>query len=137
MTTFHRFEEIDAWQESRKLVRAIRSVCKRMEVKRDFPFIDQITRAARSVSANIAEGSDSLSIPDFINFLGHSKKSAAEVRSHLYDALDESYISKLEFDDLTDHARKIGNMLGKLISYLQGLDHKRKRISPPIKRANP
>lgn len=136
MTTFHNFEQIDAWQESRKLVRAIRSICKRSNVKKDFSFIDQITRAARSISANIAEGSESLSTPDFIIFLGYSKKSTAEVRSHLYDALDESYVDKTEFDELTNLAKKIGSMLGKLIYYLQGLDHKRKRIPPTIKPVN-
>lgn len=129
MATFHSFEDIDAWQEGRKLVRAIRAVCKRNSVKRDFPFIDQITRAARSITANIAEGFESMTNPTFITFLGYSKRSAGEVRSHLYDAIDEQYISQEEFDALADQAQKICRMLAKLIHYLQSLDQSQQRTA--------
>lgn len=127
MTTFHSFEEIDAWQESRKLVKAIRALCKNDVVRRDFSFVDQISRAARSVSANIAEGSESLTNPEFITFLGHAKRSAGEVRSHLYDALDEEYISAEVFQSLSNQTLAIGRMLAGLIHYLQSLDQKVKR----------
>ncbi len=130
MTTFRTFEEIDAWKESRVLVRAIRALCKREAVKRDFSFINQITRSARSISANIAEGGDSLNIAEFINFLGYAKRSAAEVRSHLYDALDEQYVSKEEFESLSNKAKHVTRMIAKLIQYLNSLDQTRKRIPP-------
>jgi len=128
MTTFRTFEEIQAWQESRKLVRSVRAICKQEMVRKDFTFIDQITRAARSVSANIAEGNDSLNVKDFVNFLGYAKRSAAEVRSHLYDAFDEKYISKQEFDALNLLADRIGKMIARLIQYLHSLHQKPKRI---------
>ncbi len=127
MAQFYDFEEIMAWQEARKLTRAIREICKRENVKRDFTFIDQITRAARSISANIAEGNDAMTVPAFIEFLGYSKRSCAEVRSHLYDALDEQYVSLEEFTQHTNHARKICRMIAKLIHHLQTLDPKLKR----------
>ena len=127
MSTFNTFEDLKVWHESRKLVRAVRTVCKRSNVRKDFAFVDQITRAARSVSANIAEGCDSLTYPDFIKFLGYAKASAAEVRSHLFDALDERYISKNEFDDLSQQTKIINRMISKLIHYLQTLDQKKKR----------
>lgn len=126
MATFNSFEEIEVWQESRKLTRIIRDICKREKVKKDFAFVDQITRAARSISANIAEGSEALTTPDFITFLGHSKKSAGEVRSHLYDGLDEKYISKEEFIELAAQTKKICKMIAGLIHYLQSLNQKQK-----------
>ena len=130
MGTFSTFEEIEAWQESRKQVAAIRKICRREAVRRDFAFIDQISRSARSVSANIAEGNDSLTVPEFIQFLGHSKRSNAEVRSHLYDALDEQYITSEEFKKRSVHNKRIGSMLASLIRYLQSLEQNRKRIVP-------
>lgn len=105
MGTFSSFEEIDVWQESR-------------------------SRAGRSVSANIAEGNDALTVPEFIQFLGHAKRSNAEVRSHYYDALDEAYITKDEFATFSMHNKRIGSMLASLIRYLQTLDHNRKRVVP-------
>lgn len=119
MTSFQKFEEMKVWQESRNLIRAIRAICKNTFVAKDFSFCDQITRSARSVSANIAEGSDALSSKEFIMFLGYAKRSVAEVRSHLYDALDEKYISKEQFLTLTTPCSKIGSMIAKLIHYLQ------------------
>ena len=127
MSTFKLFEDIETWQESRKLVKSIREICKRDNAKRDFAFVDQITRPARSISANIAEGSEALTYPNFIQFLGHARKSASEVRAHLYDANDEGYVSAKEFESLTEQTRYIGRMLTKLICYLQGLDQKQKR----------
>ena len=119
MTSFKTFEEIDVWKEARQLVQAIRKICKRPACIKDFAFVDQITRSARSISANIAEGSDAHSHAQFITFLGYAKRSAAETRSHLYDALDENYVSKKEFEELTEQTKKIGRMIGGLIKYLQ------------------
>lgn len=129
MTTFRTFEDIEAWQEGRKLVRAVRTLCKKNPVRRDFSFVDQITRSARSVAANIAEGFESMTNPEFITFLGYAKRSAGEVGSHLYDALDEKYISQEEFDVLRAQTQKICRMIAKLIHYLQSLDQAQKRTA--------
>lgn len=129
MSTFASFEEMNVWKESRILTQKIRAICKRQQVSKDFPFVDQITRAARSISANIAEGNDSFTVPEFIKFLGIAKRSCAEVRSHLYDALDEKYISPIEFDDISDRAKKICSMLAQLMRYLRRSDTNRRRLN--------
>ena len=130
MGTFQSFEEIEAWQESRKLTQAVRKICKKEKVKKDYSFVDQITRATRSIGLNIAEGNDSLAVREFIQSLGIAKRSAAEVRACLYDAVDEGYITQEEFSFLAQQTKKISAMLAGLIRYLQTLDHDRKRIIP-------
>ena len=127
MATFQSFEEIEAWKESRLLIKSVRAICKRNDVKNDWAFIDQITRSARSIAANIAEGCDALTPPEFITYLGHAKRSAAETRSHLYDAVDEKYVTEKEFAQLSEQTKKICSMLAKLIHYLQSLDQREKR----------
>lgn len=119
MTGFTSFEEIEAWKEARSMTRKIRKICKRPNVIKDFSFIDQITRASRSIGYNIAEGFESQTNPEFVNFLGYSKRSSGEVRSQLYDALDEGYISIAEFNDLKEQSIRIGKMLTRLILYLK------------------
>lgn len=108
------------------LVQAVRKICKQENAKRDWSFVDQITRAARSVSANIAEGSDAMTAGEFIQFLGYAKRSNAEVRSHLYDALDEGYITKSEFESISLQTMQIGRMISKFIQYLQSANKKKK-----------
>lgn len=136
MTTFHTFEEMAVWQEARILVRSIRSICKRPTTKSDYSFTDQITRSARSIAANIAEGNDAMTTKDFIRYLGYAKASSTEVSSHLFDALDEQYISQKEFESMLSQSKKVGNMLGKLIQYLRTLKAKQRQkkhlIDPPL-----
>ncbi|MBU0767338.1 four helix bundle protein [Patescibacteria group bacterium] len=127
MSTFTSFEEIEAWREGRKLIKEIREICKKSHVKRDFSFVDQISRSSRSICANIAEGFESMTVPEFIQFLGYAKRSAGEVRSHLYDALDDNYITEEEFLKHSGNSKRIGSMIAKLIHYLQSIDQTQKR----------
>ncbi len=63
-------------------------------------------------------------------FLGIAKRSAGETRSHLYDALDETYITKEEFTDLAKETIRITKMISSLMSYLRSsaVDQSKKRI---------
>jgi hypothetical protein len=52
-----RFEDIQAWQEARKLVKLVYDMIKKnQEFKRDLRLVSQIQAAAVSSMANIAEG---------------------------------------------------------------------------------
>mgnify|MGYP001765691330 CR=1 FL=1 len=93
MAGITRFEEIDAWIASRQLTNMIYSLSNETSFSRDFGLRDQIRRASVSVMSNIAEGFESRTDIQFINFLGMARASAGEVRSQLYVALDQRYIS--------------------------------------------
>ncbi len=67
---------------------------------------DQIQRAAVSAMSNIAEGFDNESTVEFARFLGMARRSAVEVQSLLYVALDTSYIKEESFKAHYDQARK-------------------------------
>ena len=116
---FTSFENMNLWQEARILMREIRTICKKTHVSKDFAWVDQITRSSLSIQSNIAEGLGSQSNAVFIQFLGHSRRSSYEVRSQLYYAFDENYISAEEFAILMKRIIKITSMLSSLISYLQ------------------
>jgi len=120
---------MEVWRESRKLVRAIRSVCKRPETKHDFAFADHITRSFRSISANIAEGFEAMTVPEFIAYLGTAKRSSGETRAHPHDALDEQYISDAEFKTLAHQTKTVSRELAGFIHYLQSVGQKRKRTA--------
>jgi|TARA_Y100000310_G_scaffold244879_1_gene249784 four helix bundle protein len=116
--TFAKFEDIRAWQEARELNRLIHQICERAHVQRDKKWIEQITSASLSIMSNIAEGNDAISDVEFARFLGFSKRSASEVRSQLYYALDKKYINQNEFDDLSERTLKISAQIANLINYL-------------------
>lgn len=59
---------------------------------RDNGFRDQIQRASVSIVSNIAEGFESGTKSEFLNYLYIAKASAGEVRAQLYIALDVGYL---------------------------------------------
>ena len=113
-----RFEDLDCWQEARRIVNRIYNVLSVKEFKKDFSLCDQIKRAAVSIMANIAEGFSRKGNKEFIQFLFISKSSAAEVQSHLYVALDQGYITQDKFDELYNDLDKVQRMISNLIKYL-------------------
>src|SRR5687768_17321530 len=112
MTMIQRFEDIQAWQESRKLVRMIYSLTNKELFSKDYGMRDQIRRASVSIMANIAEGFDCESKVEFARFLGIARRSAVEVQSILYAALDTGYISNDEFNLYYEQARKTKALTG-------------------------
>ena len=117
--TIVRFEDIEAWQIGRELTRVVYRVSRRGEFARDFALRDQIRRAAISVTSNIAEGFERGGNREFIQALSVAKGSAGEVRSQLYVALDEEYISQPEFDDLCALALRASRLIAGFMSFLQ------------------
>jgi four helix bundle protein len=114
-----RFEDIEGWQIGRELTRRIYDVSKKGEFARDRDLGDQIRRASGSVMHNIAEGFDGGSNAEFVKFLRYAQRSASEVQSELYVALDQNYLSEEKFRelyDLSDHAKaKIGGFIAYLL----------------------
>ncbi len=78
----------------------------------------QIQNVASSVMHNIAEGFDAGTNPEFIRFLKMSRRSASEVQSELYLALDRKYINQdeltLAYNLATETKRLINGMIGYL-----------------------
>jgi len=106
------FEDIRAWQEARILVRGIYRISNQGAFAKDFGLKDQIRRAAVSVMTNIAEGFDDDSKAEFARFLGYSRRSAVEVQSLLYTAIDAGYINQTKFDELYQQADKTKALVG-------------------------
>lgn len=109
-----RFEELIAWQKSRALTKAIFQATKHGEFSRNYSLVTQIQRAAVSIMANIAEGFERNRRTEFHQFLSIAKSSSAEVRSHLYVALDVGYLTPQEFQLLHNQADEVGRILGGL-----------------------
>ncbi len=62
--------------------------------------------------ANIAEGFDCESKAEFARFLGIARRSAVEVQSLLYTALDNGYIDQPTFNNLYSQAQKTKALIG-------------------------
>ena len=119
MSGFQRFEDIGAWQLGCELTQQIYRHSRTDRFARDTALRNQIRRAVISVTSNVAEGFERRTRAEFARFLDVAKASNAEVRSQLYVALDERYISEDDFDALYELSTHIGAKLGALLRYLR------------------
>ena len=113
-----RFEDLFAWQKARELQVALFPIAKLCQTT-DPPLADQLRRAARSVTANIAEGFERNTRGDFARFLAIAKGSAGEIRCHLYECRDAGFIDLQTFDSLKALAEMVSGMIAKLRGAIQ------------------
>ncbi len=125
MTKIRCFEDLQSWQKARQLANSIYDQTGRTGFARDLELRSQLQRAAGSVMHNIAEGFDAGSNPEFIRFLKLSRRSASEVQSELYLALDRKYITAEELATAYALASEAKRLINGMIAYLR--QHK----SPP------
>lgn len=124
MSPVQSFEEIQGWQEARKLVRMIYVLTNSGPFAKDFGLRDQIQRAGVSAMTNIAEGFDCDSRVEFARFLGIARRSAVEVQSLMYAALDAGYIDETQFREHYEQARKTKALIGGFKHALTAHDRK-------------
>ena len=118
MALVTRFEDLEAWRQSRMLVRDIYAVTNYPRFSRDYGLRDQIRRAAVSIMSNIAEGFERGGAVEFRRFLAIAKGSAGEVRAQLYVALDSGLIDKAQFQKLHNQSDDVTRLIGGLMRYL-------------------
>ena len=118
MAGIGKFEDIEAWQGARALVKALYEVTGQGAFARDLALRDQLRRAAVSAISNIAEGFERDGDREFRQFLTIAKASAGEVRSLLYVALDLEYIDGAKHKSLSDQASVVSRQIARFIAYL-------------------
>jgi four helix bundle protein len=114
-----RFEDLDAWKVGRELANHIYTFGRESGFSKDYGFKDQIQRAAVSVMNNIAEGFERGSNKDFAKFLFIARGSVGEVRSMLYLALDQKYITETQFKEAHNLCVRESQLCWGLIKHLQ------------------
>lgn len=113
------FEDIEAWQLARELTRKVYRLTQKPRFAKDFGLKGQIQDAAGSSMHNIAEGFDSETNPEFIRFLRYAKRSCTEVQSEPYVAIDQEYITREEFQNVYEQARRTRAAIRGFINYLK------------------
>ncbi len=113
-----RFEDVQAWQEARVLANLVYDATEVGAFARDFALRNQIRDAAGSVMHNIAEGFEAGSDAEFVRFLKIARRSASEVQSELYLALDRKYLTAETFQPIYDQATRVKKLINAFIGYL-------------------
>lgn len=124
MATIKKFEELEIWQEARRLAQIIHKITVETDLKNDYKFKAQIKSSSGSIMDNIAEGFERDGNLEFRQFLTVAKDTAGETRSQLYRAFDYGYISKELFDELKIDFERLSGKIRNFILYLNKKDFK-------------
>ena len=124
MPTITKFEDLEIWQEARKLAKEVFILSKETDLKTDFRFKEQIKASSGSVMDNIAEGFERDGNLEFRQFLSIAKGSAGETRSQIYRLYDCEYISEEQFKELKNKYEKLSGKIKNFITYLNKKDFK-------------
>jgi four helix bundle protein len=111
--------DLEVWKRSRTFRKEISILVTKFPKEERFRLGDQLIRASRSVSANIAEGHGRFHFQENIQFCRQSRGSLVECFDHLTVALDQEYISLELFDELIFKYEELIKMLNGYISYLK------------------
>ena len=131
MAKITRFEDLISWQKARELNRLIYQVSKSGSLAKDFGMRDQMRRASVSVMSNIAEGFERGGDKEFTQFLSNAKGSCGEVRCQLYAALDEKYLSELEFKQIYEQSMEVSRLISGLMAYLKNSELRGNKFKKP------
>ena len=86
------FEDLDCWKVAREVRKFVRQIVEGLPKEEKYRLGDQLTRASRSITANIAEGYGRFHYLDSSKFFSNARGSTYEVLDHLITASDEGLI---------------------------------------------
>ena len=121
MGKIERFEDLVVWQKARELTRTLYRVTRQGAFLHDRALAGQLPRAAVSIMSNHPEGFERSRHTEFHQYVSMAKGSCAEVRSHLYVALDASHLDESVFEHLMAMATEVALLLGGLRASLARL----------------
>ena len=109
--------KLRAWQEAQALAVLTYRICAAKRRTIDVGLMNQIRRAAISISSNIAEGNARGTNKESLRFLYIARGSLCELESQVDVCLSTRLLSKEEAESLTLQSTLVGRLIGGLILY--------------------
>ena len=105
------FKHISVWEKAHQLTLAIYRAVGSFPIDERFGIRQQITRAASSIGANIAEGCGRGGDAELCRFLRIAIGSAFEVDNHLLLARDLGFLTAADHEQLEKQVDEVQRML--------------------------
>jgi four helix bundle protein len=127
------FEELEAWKAGRELrIFVFRKIVPVLKNLREFDLCDQIKRASRSVTHNIAEGHGRFHFLDNYRFCSQSRGSLNEVLDQIITCHDDDLIEDALYQTGREHFNKTLRILNGYMAWLRRSGKAKDRaIEPP------
>ncbi len=116
--SFKSFEELECWKACTDVRRFISELVKKYSKEEKYSLVDDMKRAARSTSHNIAEGFGRFHFQENIQFCRHSRGSLHELVDQLIASYDDGFITHEEYEKGRTLISKAMALLNGYINYL-------------------
>lgn len=113
------YEDLQVWQEAMRLVVMSYRLTRQLPSSERYTLVPQMTRAAVSVPANIAEGQGSSHRPVFLNHLSISRGSLSELETYVTLVVKLGFVKPQDVSEIRDQAGVVGRLLNGLIRALR------------------
>ncbi len=114
-----RFQDLVARQVARELRKYVTDAVRETPLAKDKGLCDQMRRAARSATNNIAEGVPCPSHPEFARFLGMAGRSIREIEDEPNEAADSGLLSHVQAAPGFNLAKRTSVAISRLSEYLR------------------
>ncbi len=115
----HNIYDLEVWKKGREFRKEISELTKTFPKDEKYRLVDQMIRASRSITANVAEGHGRFHYQENTQFCRQARGSLVEMYDHLVVALDEGFIDDSQFNVLFKKYEELIKMINGYISYLQ------------------
>jgi S23 ribosomal protein. len=119
MAKIESFEDLECYRSARALRRKIATWAGTLPKTEEYRLKDQVLRAARSVTANIAEGFGRQHPQENLQYCRQARGSLCELLDHLNVAVDENFIDQTILAEMREAWSETKGILGGYISYLE------------------
>ncbi len=113
------FTDLNAWKEAHRLALLIYKSTDNFPLNEKYSLIDQMRRAAVSISSNIAEGFSRQSNKEKLQFYYIAKGSLTELQNQLLLSKDINYISKELFKEAAEQTVLVDKLISGLIKSIK------------------
>lgn len=111
--------DLVVWQKAMDMAVLVYTVSKKFPKSETYGLTSQITRAAASVPANIAEGSVRSTVADYCRFLSIAKGSLMETETYTMLAVRLDYITDEDANPVLGLVKEISKMLTAMKANLE------------------
>lgn len=112
-----RFEDMQVWQDAQNFAVSIYTITKTFPSDERFAIIDQMRRAASSISANIAEGFGRKSRKDMLHFYSIAYGSLLETKNFVYLSGRLEYLDTIQENVFVEAIENLQKQLNAINRY--------------------
>ena len=115
----NRFQNLKVWKKCKAIRETVWELSKNFPADEKYRLSDQMIRAARSVTANIAEGYGRYHYQENIQFCRQGRGSLCELIDHILVACECNYINQEQSEKLLKEIELAIRLMNGYIKYLK------------------